>query len=179
MPLPRAQLIKRAKKIKLLAMDIDGVLTNGDILILDSGEELKTFNAKDRLVLSLVRDEKVFETVWVTGRSSKSVEISAENLGIGTLVQKCMRKKQALEKVIEASGLGFESVAFVGDDLIDIPAMQACGFSACPADATSDAKKNAHYISPLDGGRGVVRDVIEFILRAQGRWDKLVSVYLR
>lgn len=180
MPLPKAQVVKRAKKIKLLAMDVDGVLTNGDVLILDSGEELKTFNAKDRLALALLRDRRAnLITAWITGRSSNAVKASAEDLGIMHLVQKCQVKKDALEKILREHSLTFEDAAYVGDDIIDLPAMRACGLSICPSDAVSDVLMHSNVVSKVAGGRGVARDALEIILRAQGKWDELISPFLR
>lgn len=178
MALPKAQLIKRAKKIKLLAMDVDGVLTNGDVLVLESGEEVKVFNAKDRLALAMVRERGYpLLTAWITGRSSNAVDASAKDLGISFLVQKCAQKKTALEKILKENRLDFDEAAYIGDDVIDLPVMRACGLSACPQDAVSDVRKIADYISPLAGGRGAVRDVLEIILRAQGKWDALISSF--
>ena len=180
MPLPKAQLLKRAKKIKLIAMDVDGVLTNGDIVLRDSGEEVKAWNAKDRLSLALVRDSKVpLIFAWITGRSSKTVEVTAADLGIQHLVQKSSTKKEALEGILKKHSLGLEEAAFIGDDIIDLPVMRAVGFSACPGDAVRDVLQYSNYISPLLGGRGVVRDVLEYILRAQGKWDALIAPFLR
>ena len=95
------------------------------------------------------------------------------------MVQKCSSKKEALEKILNERSLRFDEAAYIGDDLIDLPVMGAVGFSACPSDAVSDVLKRSDYVSPLQGGRGVVRDVLEYILRAQGRWDALLASFLR
>ncbi|MCG3203497.1 MAG: 3-deoxy-D-manno-octulosonate 8-phosphate phosphatase KdsC [Elusimicrobia bacterium] len=180
MPLKKAQLVKRAKIIKIIGMDVDGVLTNGDVVVRDSGEEVKAWNAKDRLCLALIRDRGVpLEFAWITGRSSKTVESNANDLGIQHLVQKCSTKKEAFEKILKSRGVSFEEAAYIGDDLIDIPVMRAVGFSACPADAVPDVLKRSHYVSSLEGGRGAVRDILEFILKAQGRWDGLIASFLQ
>ncbi len=180
MPLPKSVLVSRAKKIRLVAMDIDGVLTNGDVLVLESGEEVKAWNAKDRLVLALLRDSGNPLTIaWITGRSSNSVVRSALDLGIPHVIQKCSAKKAALEKILLKTGISISEAAYIGDDIIDLPVMNAVGFAACPADAVTDVKRISHYVSPLEGGRGVVRDVLEFVLRAQKKWDDLLSPFLR
>ncbi len=178
MTLSKAQFVKRAKQIKLLAMDVDGVLTNGDILVLESGEELKVFNAKDRLALALLRETGApLLTAWITGRASNAVAMSAKDLGITFLVQKCAEKKAALKKILDEKGLSFEQAAYIGDDVIDLPVMRACGLSACPIDAVPDVRAIAGFVSKVPGGRGAVRDVLETILRAQGKWDALAQLF--
>lgn len=175
----KSSIVQRAKKIKLIAMDVDGVLNNGDVIVLESGEELKPFNVKDRLCLSMMRDRKVpLIFAWITGRSSEAVTTAADGLGIHHLVQKCHSKKEALETILMAHHYKWEDAAFIGDDLIDLPALKAVGLSICPSDAVSDVRKRVHYVSPLAGGRGVVRDVIELILKAQNRWDALLAPFL-
>lgn len=177
--LPSAALAARAKKIKIIAMDVDGVLTPGDVVVLESGEEVKAWNVKDRLGMALVRDRGLpLRFAWITGRSSNTVVRSAEDLGISYVVQKCEDKKTALSKILLNAGLSFEEAAFIGDDLIDLPALLSAGFSACPRDACPDVLKRVHYVSPVPGGRGVLRDVMEFILKAQRAWDPLVRSFL-
>ncbi len=175
MPLSKAALLKKARSIKLIAMDVDGVLTAGDIIVLDSGEEIKFWNAKDRMGFAVCRSYKVpMLFAWITGRQSKSVAANAANLGIHHLVQKCENKRAALKEILDARGLEFDQAVFIGDDLIDLGVMKSVGIAACPSDAVPDVKKISHYISPLNGGRGVGRDVIELILKAQNKWDDVV-----
>ncbi|MBV9079773.1 MAG: HAD hydrolase family protein [Elusimicrobia bacterium] len=176
---PPAELAKRARAVKLVAMDVDGVLTGGEIVILRSGEEIKFFNSKDRLCLAVMRDTKVpVKTAWITGRSSEAVLEAARDLGVTEVVQKCRNKREALERILERHKLTFDDAAFIGDDLIDLSVLHAVRFSACPSDATGDVLRRVHYVSPFAGGKGVVRDVLEFILKAQGRWDDLVDSFL-
>jgi len=173
-------LSRRARGIKLIAMDVDGVLTGGEIVILKSGEEIKAFNAKDRLVLAIMRDTKVpVRIAWITGRKSRVVEKTAKELGVSDLVQGSHDKAGALAAILKRHKLSFADAAFIGDDLIDLSVLKKVGFSASPADATSDVLRHVHYVSPYNGGKGVVRDVIEFILKAQGRWDSVVTFFLR
>jgi 3-deoxy-D-manno-octulosonate 8-phosphate phosphatase (KDO 8-P phosphatase) len=168
----------RAKKIKLIAMDVDGVLTAGDIVVLNSGEEVKLWNSKDRLCMALMRELKIpIVLAWITGRSSKTVSFAAKDLGIAHLVQGSHDKKKALETILKNRNLSFSEAAYIGDDLIDIPPLAHVGFSACPADAALDVLRKVHYVSPLGGGKGAVRDVLEFILKAQNQWEKLVSSF--
>jgi 3-deoxy-D-manno-octulosonate 8-phosphate phosphatase (KDO 8-P phosphatase) len=170
---------KRAQQIKLVAMDVDGVLTGGEIIVLDSGEEVKLWSAKDRLIIAVMRDYDgplIFS--WLTGRSSQAVERAAHDLGVHHLVQKCDDKKAALAEILKERHLTPSEAAFIGDDLIDIPVMKSAGFAACPADAASDVIKVAHYVSSKKGGQGVARDVLEFILKAQRKWDSLIKPFL-
>ncbi len=180
MTLSRPLLLKRAKQIRLLAMDVDGVLTGGEVVVLESGEEIKFWNAKDRLGLAIARDHvKDLSFSWITGRSSTSVSRAAEDLGVKHVVQGCSDKLKALQEITGKLDLKFSQVAFIGDDLIDLPVIQAVGLSCCPADGVQEVQKRVHYVSPFPGGRGVVRDVLEFILKAQNKWDLLVrSLYL-
>jgi 3-deoxy-D-manno-octulosonate 8-phosphate phosphatase (KDO 8-P phosphatase) len=179
MRLSRAALIKKALPIKLLAMDVDGVLTSGEIIVLESGEEIKLWNAKDRLVLSLADKCRLpFSFAWITGRSSNSVRRAAQDLGIKYLFQDCHNKVSALEDILKKENLTHSQVGFIGDDLIDLPVLRKVGFAACPSDAARDVKNCVNYQSPFLGGRGVVRDVIEFIFRAQGLWDCLAKPYI-
>lgn len=176
---PSTELTERARAVKLLAMDVDGVLTGGEIIILESGEEVKFFNSKDRLGLAVVRDTGVpIRLAWITGRASKAVTEAAKDLGVADVVMKSRNKRAALEEILSRHKLTFRDAAFIGDDLIDLSVLREVGFSACPSDATEDVQANVHYISPFAGGKGVVRDVLEFILKAQGRWDAVVSSFL-
>lgn len=179
MPASKLTLAKRAQNVKLLAMDVDGVLTGGEIIVLNSNEEIKFWNSKDRLAISMLRDHKSpLLLAWITGRSSKAVSWAAEDLGIHHLVQKCERKKEALESILKSHRLRFDEAAYIGDDLIDLPVLENVGLACCPSDAVPDVLKRADYVSSFSGGKGVVRDVLEFILRAQKKWDALVRSFL-
>jgi 3-deoxy-D-manno-octulosonate 8-phosphate phosphatase (KDO 8-P phosphatase) len=130
--------------------------------------------------MALVRDSKLpFVFAWITGRSSEAVSSGAADLGISHVIQRCSDKKRALLEIIQSRQLSLNEVAFIGDDLIDIPLLKAVGLSACPADAVPDVRKLVHYVSPLNGGRGVGRDVLELILRAQKKWDLLLTPFLQ
>jgi 3-deoxy-D-manno-octulosonate 8-phosphate phosphatase (KDO 8-P phosphatase) len=177
---PKGELARRARDIRLIAMDVDGVLTGGEIIVLQSGEEIKFYNAKDRLVLAIMRDLKVpVRIAWITGRKSKTVADAAKDLGVGDVVMGSHDKRGALAGILKKHKLTFDQAAFIGDDLIDLSVLKAVGLSACPSDATSDVLRHSHYVSPYAGGKGIVRDVIEFILKAQGRWDDVVAAFLR
>ncbi len=171
-----AAVLKRARNIKLIAMDVDGVLTAGDVIVLKSGEEVKLWNAKDRFAIAVCRDLKIpISFAWITGRQSENVAWSAKDLGVADLVQGCKDKKNALAEILTRRGISFEETAFIGDDLIDLPALQASGLSACPADAVPDVVSSVDYVSPLSGGRGCARDLIELVLKAQKKWDLVLE----
>lgn len=173
------ELLKKAKDIRLIAMDVDGVLTSGEVVVLESGEEVKFWNAKDRLCLALIRDRMPdYVIAWITGRQSKAVSSAAEDLGIKFVMQGCKNKKDALLGILHDLNFSKEQAAYIGDDLIDLPAIQISGFSAAPADAVSDVRSRVDYLSSISGGYGVVRDVLEFILKAQGKWEPLIQSFL-
>jgi 3-deoxy-D-manno-octulosonate 8-phosphate phosphatase (KDO 8-P phosphatase) len=176
MALPKAAVIKKARNVRLFAMDVDGVLTAGEIIVLNSGEEIKLWNAKDRQGFALLRDQTLaLSTAWITGRESNAVRSVAAELKIDHVVQKCMDKRAALQKILNEKNLTFADAAYVGDDIIDLGVMRAVGFAACPSDAVPDIQKISHYISPLRGGAGVARDVLELILKAQGKWNAVIQ----
>ena len=174
MKLPRS-LMTRARRIRLLAMDVDGVLTDGCVVVLESGEEIKSWNVKDRLGLALMREKKIpLLFAWITGRESNAVNRAAKDLGIHHVAQRCDDKKEALRKILSGHQLTGTQAAFIGDDLIDLPVLRVVGLACSPANAVLEVKKRVHYVSPLKGGEGVARDVLELILTAQGLWAPLV-----
>lgn len=178
MALSKAALVKKARDIRLLAMDVDGVLTSGEIIVLNSGEEIKLWNAKDRQGFALLRDERVsLVTAWITGRESNAVRVTAHELKINHVVQKCMDKKSALQKILQEHNLSFADAAYVGDDIIDLSVMKSVSLALCPSDAVPDIKKIAHYVSALRGGAGVAREAIEIILKAKNQWDGILKSF--
>ncbi len=173
------ELKRRAANIRLVGMDIDGVLTGGEIIVLESGEEVKIWSVKDRFAFHLSRRSKdplVF--AWITGRGSRQVADRAGEIGIHELVQNCMAKREAMTEILSRRGLSPEQAVFVGDDLVDIPVFRMAGLAICPSDAPDEVKKEAHYISPFPGGKGVLRDTIELVLKARGLWEQATEGYL-
>lgn len=174
----KSQIIKKAKNIKLLACDVDGVLTRGEIILLNNGEEVKIWNVKDGLGYSLLREAVPnIKTAWITGRSSEQLKNRAEDLKIDYLVQSCTNKKAALDAILHETGLMVSETAYIGDDIIDIPVLSRAGFSICPKDASDELKKHVDYISKLNGGEGIVREIIEIILKSKGYWKKILEKY--
>ena len=172
-----ASLERRASHIKLLLMDCDGVLTDGRLWLLEDGEQ-KTFNTKDGLGLSLLHRAGLKSGI-ITGRSSIAVTRRAAELGIEFVREGDPDKLGAFEEVLRRAGVHEREVAFVGDDLTDIPLMQRSELAVAVADAVAETRSVAHYVTLAKGGRGAVREVIEFILKSQGRWNDLVESYLK
>jgi 3-deoxy-D-manno-octulosonate 8-phosphate phosphatase (KDO 8-P phosphatase) len=167
----------RAAHLKLLLMDCDGVLTDGSLILLENGDELKSFNARDGHGLVLLHRAGLKSGI-ISGRSSKAVERRARELGIEHVRQGCLDKIKDFEEVLAESGVADSEVAFIGDDVTDIPLLQRSGFAVAVADAVAETRAAAHYVTLLPGGRGAVRETIEIILKAQGRWHELMRRYL-
>ena len=159
---------QKAKKIKLVALDMDGTLTDGSINIGGEGELFKRFNAKDGLGITAARRHGLRVAV-ITGRKGAIAQRRAEELGIAEDVMTGISaKRKALQALAEKYKLSLAEIAFMGDDLNDLPALKIAGLSAAPADATEDVKQRVEYITPHKGGRGAVRDLLELILKARG-----------
>lgn len=167
----------RAAGIKLVAFDIDGVMTDGGLHYTDDGGELKTFNVQDGLGLVLMR-RAGFELAIVTGRTSGVVAARAADLGIKHVYQGVADKRAAVTDLLNKLGLQWPDCAFMGDDLIDISVMAECGLAIAPANARPIVKARAHLLTEAGGGRGAVREACEFILAAQGKLDAAFAPYL-
>ena len=168
---------ERLKKIRLLLLDVDGVLTDGSIVYTDSGEQVKTFNSKDGLGLRLLMDAGV-DVGIVTGRTSGALLHRCKNLGIDLIFDGIKDKAAAFDKILARTGLESGQVGFMGDDLIDLPAMTRAGAAFTVADAPVEVKNRADVVSDLPGGHGAVRQICERILKARGEWDSIVSGFL-
>ena len=175
--LMRRESFERAKKVKLIISDVDGVLTDGGIYIGEQGELFKAFHVRDGFGITLAL-RLGFQFAIITGRKSKQLEIRAKELGITEIFQGRIDKRPAYGDVKEKFALTDEEIAYVGDDLIDLPIMAQVGFPATVADAPSEVKNYSCVVSDLNGGHGAVREVIEFILKAQGLWQDVVNSYL-
>lgn len=196
--------LDRAKKIKLILFDVDGVLTDGTLWFFPApaGErstdahrqklgdaagfgivsqnviEAKGFNAHDGTGISLARLGGL-KTGMVTKRISETVALRARDLHIDYLFQGAENKSEVLDKILEQSGLAAEEVAYVGDDVIDLPIMRRCGLAIAVANARPQVKEVAHYETPSGGGRGAARDAIEYILKAQGSLGAVIEAYIQ
>lgn len=168
----------RAARIKLFLMDCDGVLTDARIWVLENGEDQKAFHTRDGLGLDLLHRAGLKSGV-ISGRISSALTRRAERLGMSYVRQGCEDKEQAFAELVADAGLTNAEVAFAGDDLNDIPLMRQSGLAIAVADAALETREHAHYITQARGGHGAVREIVELILKAQGRWDDLVRRYLR
>ncbi len=167
----------KAKKVKMLLLDVDGVLTGGEIIISSSGEEIKVFSVLDGMGIKLLQRAGI-EVAILSSRKSKVVELRAGELGIKRVIQGELEKLKAFEKLLEETNLSPEEVAYVGDDWVDIPVLKRVGFAVAVANAWPPVKEYAHYITHLPGGKGAVREVAELILKAKGLWERALSSYL-
>ena len=165
------------QKIKLLALDVDGVLTDGTIYISPAGEVFKGFNAKDGMGISCALRNNL-QIAVITGRQSPIVERRCEELGIKLFMQGVKDKRLALQQMAQELGLTREEIAYMGDDLNDIPAFKASGLSLAPADGSIEVLAVADIITKAKGGRGAVREAITMILAAQDNWEQIVNSYL-
>jgi len=169
---------EKAKKLKLLILDVDGVLTDGKLFFDHQGNEYKSFHARDGHGIKLLRQTGV-EVAVISGRKSKSVALRMKNLGIEHVYQGHENKQAAFNEVIEKIGITSQQAAHVGDDLLDLPIMIRVGLSIAVADANFAVKQRADWCTTLPGGHGAVREVCDFIMQAQGRFDEVVNAYLK
>jgi 3-deoxy-D-manno-octulosonate 8-phosphate phosphatase (KDO 8-P phosphatase) len=188
-PLPSvsADVLARARKIKLFLMDVDGTLTDGGVCLISSTvvggdghssvSEMKVFNAQDGQGLSLAHTMGI-QTGFITGRSSPAVAKRAEELKVTFVCLGQAKKMQAYEDCMRKAGVTEDEVAYMGDDLPDMPLAQRAGLAVCVADGVPELKAVCHYVTQRVGGRGTAREVIELILKAQGRWEEAVPLAL-
>jgi 3-deoxy-D-manno-octulosonate 8-phosphate phosphatase (KDO 8-P phosphatase) len=202
--MPKVSAQSRARKIKILLFDVDGVLTDGKLFIFPAppgapqsvleqsakhgGQggfglhsqsliEAKGFHAHDGTSISLARLAGI-RTGLITKRVSETVALRARDLKLEFVRQGIQDKRTAFEAIVKDAGLKLDEAAFVGDDVIDLPAMRAAGLSIAVKNARAEVKKEAHFITPHAGGEGALRDAVEFILKAQGKWKKIVEAYI-
>ena len=168
-----------AKSIKLIIFDVDGVLTDGSLYFDNSGSEYKAFNSKDGHGIRLILENGI-EVALITGRTSELLKHRAENLKIkpNLIYQGYRDKLPAYADLLKKTGFKKEQIAYVGDDVIDLPIMSQVGFSIAVNDANWFVKDNCDWVTSLSGGKGAVREVCEFLLNAQGKLDKLYNDYL-
>jgi 3-deoxy-D-manno-octulosonate 8-phosphate phosphatase (KDO 8-P phosphatase) len=170
--------LKRAKGLKLMIFDVDGVMTDGTLYYSDRGEELKAFNIQDGLGIKMLRQYGV-EVALITAMNSRAVELRAASLGIAHLYQGDEDKRGAYAALLVRMDLAAEQSGYMGDDLLDLPLITRCGFAATVPAAPQALKNRAHYVARAPGGHGAVREVCEFILRAQGALDRAIGAHLQ
>jgi len=158
---------ERLKKIRLLILDVDGVMTDGRIIFDSNGVESKFFNVKDGHGIKMLQRAGI-EVAIISGRQSEVVTIRAAELGIERVFQKATDKRAPYEQILADTGLSDREIAFLGDDLIDIPVLRRVGFAAAPADAVAEVIPFVHYVTQKAGGWGAVRELADLLLKAQG-----------
>jgi len=168
---------KRAARIKLLLMDCDGVLTDGRVWLFENGEEQKGFHTRDGLGIDLLHRAGLRSGI-ISGRTSTAVQKRAHGLGMSFVIQGCEDKRKAFAEILIEAGVESLEVAYIGDDLNDLPLMLQSGLGVAVADAALKAREHAHYVTTAAGGVGAVREVCELILKAQDRWDDLIASYI-
>ena len=171
---PKCGALERAKHIKLIIIDVDGVLTDGGIYIGAEGELYKPFFCRDGLGITLAHKAGI-KTAIITGRNSKQVAFRAGELHISEVFQGKLDKRTAYQELKEKLGLCDEEIGYVGDDLIDLPILLHVGLPMAVSDAVAEVRQEALLTASYPGGRGAVRELIEFILKAQGKWQALMK----
>ena len=175
----RKESFDKAKKVKLIILDVDGTLTDGGVYIGESGELFKPFNCRDGLGINLARRAGI-EIAIITGRTSKQLLVRAQELQLNpeAILQGHLDKREAYIELKNKFNLADEDIAYIGDDINDLPIMMQVGFTGTVANAVTEVKNRVCVVSDFNGGRGAVREIIEFILKAKGLWNDIVAEYL-
>lgn len=173
--LPPAELDLRLAKIKLFLCDVDGILTDSSVFI-GLEQEIKRFHIRDGLGLVMLREQGI-KTGWVSKRPSHATTLRAAELKIDYLEQGKEEKSVVVEKLLARTGFKWDETLFMGDDVVDLGVMKRAGVAASVSDAVAEAKATSHYVAAAAGGRGGVREVVELLLKAQGRWENIVTMH--
>ena len=168
---------ERAKNIRLMAFDVDGVMTDGTLWFSSQGDEIKGFSSLDGHGLKMLAGAGILLAI-ITGRRSRAVELRAQNLGIEFLLQGIEDKHGAMQGLLKQHALNFAEAGYMGDDIVDLPVLRACGFSASVPDGHALVQRHVDYVAHAPAGRGAVREVCELILAAQGKLDAAQAPWL-
>ena len=169
-------IIEKAKKIKLLMLDVDGVLTDGRIIYDTAGRELKLFDVHDGMGVYLLKKAGI-PVILITAKGSKAIRPRAKDMQVAEVFENISPKSAVLDKVMKKYKVGREEICFVGDDLVDLCLMKKVGFPVAVSNACAEIKESSAFITAKEGGRGAVREVTELILKAQGKWEGAVKLY--
>ncbi len=169
---------RRARAVRLLILDVDGVMTDGSIILDNDGNEYKAFHVRAGHGIRMLMNSGI-QVAIITGRGSKVVALRAKELGITEVYQKCKDKRSAFRKLLLKYSIGAGDVAYIGDDIVDLPVMSQVGLPVAVAAAPDEVKAHASLVTKNRGGRGAVREVTDLILRAKGLWKELYSEYLK
>ena len=168
---------EKAREIRLVIFDVDGVLTDGSLFLGDDGQEYKAFNSKDGHGMKMLQASGIAIAI-ITGRTSEVVRIRMQSLGIEHVFQGIENKNEAYEELKRRLGLSDRQIAYVGDDVVDLPVMTRVGLAICVADGHALVRQHAHWTTHLAGGRGAAREVCELLMDAQGTLDSALAAYL-
>jgi 3-deoxy-D-manno-octulosonate 8-phosphate phosphatase (KDO 8-P phosphatase) len=169
-------LLEKAKKIKLLLLDVDGVLTDGRIIYDSRGRDLKFFDVHDGLGVYVLRKAGI-KTILITAKDSKTIRFRAQDMQVEAIFKNISPKSAILDKILKTYKVDTSEICFVGDDLVDLCLMKRVGLPIAVSNASSDIKEAASYVTSKDGGRGAVREIAELILKSQGKWDEVLKTY--
>lgn len=169
--------VERAARVKLMIFDVDGVLTDGSLHFSADGELIKTFNVLDGHGIKLLQQSDIV-TAIISARKSPAVARRAVDLGIHYLHQGSHDKRATFDELLAETGVGADACGFIGDDVIDLPILSRVGFAASVPNGHPDVQARVHYVSKAAGGRGAVREICDFILRAQNKYDSILASYL-
>ena len=172
------EVLQRARNVKMLIFDVDGVLTDGSLFYDNNGQEYKAFNSRDGHGIKMLKASGV-EAGIITGRTSNVVLHRAKNLGITRIFQGADDKLHVYERLLAEIGLKPEETAYMGDDVVDLPVLKRCGLAITVPDAVPLVAQRAHYVTQASAGRGAAREACEMIMRAQGTWDAQMALYDR
>ena len=169
-------IIEKIKKVRLLILDVDGVLTDGRIIYDSKGRDSKFFDVHDGLGVYLLKRAGI-KTILITAKGSKTIKPRAKDMRVEEYYEDVFPKTKVLDTILDKHGLTKEEICFIGDDLVDLSIMKAVGFAVAVANGSLDIKAIASYITQKTGGRGAVREVAELILKTQGKWDEAIVIY--
>lgn len=168
---------RAAAQVRLMGFDVDGVLTDGSLYFTPNGDEIKAFSSLDGHGLKMLQSAGIRVAI-ISGRSSRALELRAANLGIDELYMGVDDKRDCMRALVAGEGLSPQQAGYMGDDVVDLPVLRACGFSAAPADAHEFVRQHVELVTSRGGGHGAVRETCDFILAAQGRLPAMLSAYL-
>ncbi len=171
-----AEIRKKARKIKLLLLDVDGVLTDGGIVMDDRGKEIKRFDVRDGQGIKLLIHAGI-EVALITGRFSKVVSHRARELGVSRVYQRAFNKVEVYQKIKKETGLKDQEIAYMADDIVDLPVLRRVGLAMTVKDGWAGLKRMVDYVTVENGGKGAVREIVEILLSAQGKWTAVTRCY--
>ena len=170
--------LDRARKIRLILMDADGVLTDGRIIVFADGNDARSYHARDGLAVRVGQSGGLAFGV-ISGRESKAVAARAQELDFVEIHQRVAAKGPLLEEIARRRKLSPEEICFIGDDIVDVPAFRRCGLAVAPSDADPEVFAYVHHVGAKAGGRGIVREVVDLVLKASGSWAAATASYLK